>query len=165
MHNMTAAHKILPMNTMLLVTNLDNGRRTVVRVNDRGPFVQGRIIDLSYRAATELGMKKAGIARVHIQAISREKLVFNKDGSSNYPNIKQGNFYVQIGAFKNRNNARRLEKRFKNSGHLTAIQQHKTEKGLIYRVHIFAGYTLQKAKIFEKAIHNHGYNGAFIIAH
>ena len=165
MHAMTAAHKTLPMHTTLLVTNLENGRRTVVRVNDRGPFVQGRIIDLSYRAAKEIGMVSAGVARVQIQAISKEKLYFGKDDKTNYPDLKQGNFYVQIGAFKNRNNALRLEKRFKNAGHLTAIQAHDGDKGLIYRVHIFAGYTLHKAKVFEKAILRNGYRGAFIIAH
>lgn len=165
MYSMTAAHKTLPMNTSLLVTNQTNGRRIVVRVNDRGPFVQGRIIDLSYRAAQELGMAHAGVANVHVQAISKDKIKVDQYGRANYPDIKQGNFYVQIGAFANKGNAIRLEARFKKLGHKTAIQQHNGEKGLIYRVHIFAGYTMQKAKLFEKAILNNGYTGSFIIAH
>lgn len=165
MYSMTAAHKTLPMNTSLLVTNIKNGKQIVVRVNDRGPFVQGRIVDLSYHAANEIGMTHAGVAQVHIQAISKEKITVDKYGRANYPDIKQGNFYVQIGAFFNKNNALRLEKRFKNVGHKTTIQKHNGDKGLIYRVHIFAGYTMSKAKLFEKAILENGYVGAFIIAH
>ena len=63
MHSMTAAHKTLPMNTTLLIKNLDNGKSTVVRINDRGPFVQGRIVDLSFKAAQSLGIAQKGIAR------------------------------------------------------------------------------------------------------
>ena len=59
-YTMTAAHKTLPMNTMLLVKNIENGKKTVVRINDRGPFVRGRIVDLSYKAAKELGIVKEG---------------------------------------------------------------------------------------------------------
>ncbi|NBW05437.1 MAG: septal ring lytic transglycosylase RlpA family protein, partial [Alphaproteobacteria bacterium] len=63
----TAAHKTLPMPSVVRVTNLDNGKSLVVRVNDRGPFVSGRIIDLSREAARLIGYKKAGIARVRVQ--------------------------------------------------------------------------------------------------
>lgn len=69
MYGPTAAHKTLPMHTMLLVRNLDNGRSTVVRINDRGPFVRERIIDLSYTKAEELGVLARGIARVEIVAL------------------------------------------------------------------------------------------------
>ncbi len=65
----TAAHKTLPLPTYVRVTNLDNGRSVVVRVNDRGPFHAGRIIDLSYAAATRLDMKRAGTARVEVRAL------------------------------------------------------------------------------------------------
>ena len=69
MYGDTAAHKTLPMNTMLLVKNLDNGRSTVVRINDRGPFVESRIIDLTYTKAKELGMLSRGTAHVKIIAM------------------------------------------------------------------------------------------------
>jgi rare lipoprotein A len=68
MHDMTAAHRAVKMGTVLRVTNLDNGRSTTVRVNDRGPYVHSRIIDLSAAAARELGMKQDGLARVRIEA-------------------------------------------------------------------------------------------------
>ena len=70
MNELTAAHKTLPMPTMVRVTNLENGRSMVLRVNDRGPFVNGRIIDVSRRAAQLLGFDREGTARVRVQAIS-----------------------------------------------------------------------------------------------
>ena len=69
MHGDTAAHKTLPMHTRVLVRNLDNGRSTVVRINDRGPYVRGRIIDLSYAKARELGFVHKGKARVELVAL------------------------------------------------------------------------------------------------
>lgn len=69
MHAMTAAHKILPLQTTVRVTNVRNGNSIVVRVNDRGPFISGRVIDLSYKAAKQLGMTRAGVVRVRVEAI------------------------------------------------------------------------------------------------
>jgi rare lipoprotein A len=69
MHQLTAAHKTLPFGTRVRVTNLDNGRRVVVRINDRGPFIKGRIIDLSYAAARQVEMLEAGTARVRVEVV------------------------------------------------------------------------------------------------
>lgn len=80
MNAMTAAHKTLPMNTMVRVINLGNGAQTTVRINDRGPFVSGRIIDLSKAAATSIGMIGAGTARVKLEVVG-----FYGDGK-NYQN-------------------------------------------------------------------------------
>jgi rare lipoprotein A len=66
MHALTAAHRSLPLDTLVRVTNLDNGRSVVVRINDRGPYEPGRVIDLSAKAARVLRMKRAGLARVRI---------------------------------------------------------------------------------------------------
>ena len=73
MHKLTAAHRTLPFGTVVEVTNLENGRKVRVRINDRGPFVKGRIIDLSYKAAGELAMVHSGVARVRIEVVGREK--------------------------------------------------------------------------------------------
>jgi rare lipoprotein A len=70
MYAFTAAHKTLPFSTYVLVTNLFNGRQVVVRVNDRGPYVHGRLIDLSYAAAKRLGMIGMGTAEVNVKALS-----------------------------------------------------------------------------------------------
>jgi rare lipoprotein A len=72
MHALTAAHPTLPLPTLVSVTNLENGRSIVVRVNDRGPFVDGRIIDLSRRAAQELGFERQGTASVRVEVLTRE---------------------------------------------------------------------------------------------
>jgi len=69
MHGMTAAHRTLPFGTVVRVTNLRNGRTVRVTINDRGPFVDGRIIDLSYRAATELDMVRDGVAPVIVELL------------------------------------------------------------------------------------------------
>ena len=69
MHAITAAHKELPFNSRVMVTNLDNGKKVVVRINDRGPFIKGRIIDLSYGAAKKIGMIGPGTARVRLEVI------------------------------------------------------------------------------------------------
>src|SRR5512134_470700 len=72
MHALTAAHPTLPLPTFVSVTNLENGRSIVVRVNDRGPFVNGRLIDVSRRAAQELGFERQGTASVRVEVLARE---------------------------------------------------------------------------------------------
>ena len=72
MHALTAAHPTLPLPTLVNVTNLENGRSIVVRVNDRGPFVNGRIIDVSRRAAQDLGFERQGTASVRVEVLARE---------------------------------------------------------------------------------------------
>jgi len=98
MHLATAAHKSLPLPTYVEVTNLDNGRKMVVKVNDRGPFHEGRIIDLSYAAAIKLGVDKTGTARVDVRAIdvgsSRKTTAKVADGT-----------FLQVGAFSKRETA------------------------------------------------------------
>ena len=73
MHAMTAAHQTLPFDTWVEVTNLTNGKQVSVRVNDRGPFVKGRIIDLSMGAAEQIDMVRAGIAEVRLKVIRAPK--------------------------------------------------------------------------------------------
>ena len=83
MYAMTAAHKTLPMNTVVRVDNLDNGRSTIVRINDRGPFVAGRIIVLSNKAAHEIDMVRKGTARVKVTVLGYNGLIDDK----NAPNV------------------------------------------------------------------------------
>jgi rare lipoprotein A len=71
--DMTAAHKTLPFGTRVRVTDVRTGESTVVRINNRGPFVKGRVIDLSEAAASDLGMKRRGVARVKLEVLAREK--------------------------------------------------------------------------------------------
>lgn len=165
MHSMTAAHKTLPMNTMLLIHNLDNGIKTVVRVNDRGPFVRGRIVDLSYKAATTLGVVKNGTARVQAIALGEEAVKKGEETPTLvYQDLSAGEFYVQIGAFADKANALKLQKRFNDSGNTTVIQKGEDVEPILYRVLIYVGKTMNNAKRSEQALLERGYTGAFIIA-
>jgi rare lipoprotein A len=96
MEKMTAAHRTLPFNTWVRVYDLDNNRTTEVRIIDRGPFIDGRIIDLSHAAARELELIGPGVARVRIEVIRTP------------PDVAPGLFAVQVGAFRERANAERL---------------------------------------------------------
>jgi rare lipoprotein A len=104
MHQLTAAHRDLPMGTWIMVTNLDNGRSVEVRVNDRGPFVSGRIVDVSYAAARLLGMIGPGVvpARVTVTRLAT--------GEGGAPLGLAARFTVQVGSFASPENARALER-------------------------------------------------------
>ena len=103
MSMMTAAHKALPLPTMVKVTNLENGKKTVVKVNDRGPFHDDRLIDLSYAAALELGFLENGLTTVVVEALEEKKLV-NTDRLKD----DQEKDYIQVGAFETETAARKL---------------------------------------------------------
>ena len=103
MYAMTAAHKTLPLPCYVRVTNLSNGRSIVVKINDRGPFVANRLIDLSYVAAAKLDMLATGTALVEVQAITTESPVITRVAESPPPTL-----YVQVGAFAVRSNAERV---------------------------------------------------------
>ncbi|MDY0212086.1 MAG: septal ring lytic transglycosylase RlpA family protein [Desulfuromonadaceae bacterium] len=109
MYAMTAAHKTLPMGVFVKVDNLANGRSEVVRINDRGPFVEGRIIDLSYTVANNLDVVGRGTAPVRVTALGYRKTDTHGDTFFSLPqNIMQGPFGVQLGAFTLEDNAVRL---------------------------------------------------------
>ena len=124
---MTAAHKTLPLPTWVEVTNLENGRKVVVRVNDRGPFVGDRIIDMSYAAAEELDMVRAGTARVEVRAISGPETVASsgprraqrRSGNASIGGLisaAANPLFIQVGAFSERRNASELVERLRGSG-------------------------------------------------
>jgi len=100
MYAMTAAHRTLPFNTRVRVTNLENGKRVEVRINDRGPFVAGRIIDLSHSGARSIDMLAKGTAKVRVEATG-----FAGGGT---PSL-EGIFAIQVGAFAERENAARFQ--------------------------------------------------------
>jgi len=107
---MTAAHPVLPLPTYVEVTNLDNGKRVVVRVNDRGPFVNGRIIDLSYIAAHRLGIAKKGTGRVKIKVISPKAQSLSHDHSIRAESDSFPQYYVQVAAYSQLENAIQMRK-------------------------------------------------------
>lgn len=121
MYAMSAAHKSLPLPSYAKVTNLENGRSVIVRVNDRGPFVPGRIIDLSYTAAQKLGYINKGVARVEVVALDPDKLpsanetlAVEKDVAAREALAQDASFklpdntYLQVGAYSNADQANRV---------------------------------------------------------
>jgi rare lipoprotein A len=135
MYKLTAAHRILPMQTMVEVTNRDNGRHVVVRVNDRGPFVNNRILDLSYEAAKQLDVVGPGTARVNIEAFGTHK----KD--------LKGPFYVQVGSFTIAKNATKLQIKLMQEGYSqTRIHQIVLSATTYWQVHAGTFQTLDEAE-------------------
>jgi rare lipoprotein A len=121
MNAMTAAHTRLPLPTWVEVTNLVNGKRVVVKVNDRGPFVDNRLIDLSYAAATALDMVRAGTTRVEVRAVAPPFDAFRSAPTvaatpQPVPAGTVERMFVQIGAFSQPENAERLVARLRASG-------------------------------------------------
>ncbi|MEX2516036.1 MAG: septal ring lytic transglycosylase RlpA family protein [Gammaproteobacteria bacterium] len=147
MYEMTAAHKTLPLPTYVHVRNLQNGRSVVVKVNDRGPFHDNRIIDMSYAAATRLDMLGKGTALVEVTAIdpgkppqqyASHKVSGSDSKSKAIPVFSSGNsFYIQIGAFSELQNAERLRSRLDSiADRFARIHQMISNGQTIYRVRI-----------------------------
>lgn len=113
MNDLTAAHKVLPMHTRIRVQNLENGRVTDLRVNDRGPFVAGRIVDLSLAGAQALGVVGPGTARVRLTVLGGAGM----GAAGVVAAVARETFYVQVGAFTVQANAERLARELKAGGY------------------------------------------------
>ena len=143
LYGMTAAHKTLPLPTYVRVTNLQNGRSTIVKVNDRGPFHDDRIIDLSYSAAAKLGILGHGTGQVEVKAIDLEsdgtrQLASAAPAAAATPaSTVAENLYLQVGAFSSPENAQRLrnEIREQQIGDVRIVETTGTT-GTFYRVQV-----------------------------
>jgi rare lipoprotein A len=140
MYAMTAAHKSLPLPTYVRVRNLRNNRTIVVRVNDRGPFVDNRIIDLSYSAAAKLDMIKDGTSLVEVTALSYDDPPVETDVPTRVKKTApsgEHDIFVQVGAFGDIANARRRYTLLKDSGINSAfVHRDETPSQTLYRVRI-----------------------------
>ena len=167
MNDLTCANKVLPFNTILKVTNLSNGLSVNVRVNDRGPFVQGRALDLSRAAAEKIGMIKSGTAHVRIEIVKRgpdtklsqqtaAKAAKLMGGKKIYP---AGTVWdIQLGSFSTRENANQLAQKLLKQGFSDVVFQ----KGQgIYRV-VIRQVPAEKIPAMEKKLAACGYNGYLI---
>jgi rare lipoprotein A len=124
MNKLTAAHRTLPFETMVRVTNERNGKSTVVRITDRGPFVNNRIIDLSYAAAREIDSIGPGVVPVRLEVLSTGM------------NPEAGFFTIQVGSFRERANAERFRERLSAAYSPTFVKRYDTSSGTFYRVHV-----------------------------
>lgn len=150
MYQMTAAHKSLPLPTYVRVTNLSNDRSVIVRVNDRGPFVHNRIIDLSYAAALKLDMVTTGTSLVEVEAIGFEepagdrpvRVVTPQEPTAPTaevaaPHIDEDRIFLQVGAFSSRANAERRLAELQDAHILSSfVIEDTTVSPALYRVRV-----------------------------
>ena len=139
MYEMTAAHKTLPFGTRVRVHHLAKKRHVTVRINDRGPFVKGRIIDLSYSAAQAIDLDRDGIAPVRLQIL-------------NFPVAGAGLYSVQVGAFGNREKAYEIKKRLSARFFPIFIQPRKRGRKTFYRVRVGRVGSLAQARKLERRL-------------
>jgi rare lipoprotein A len=139
MYAMTAAHKTLPIPCYARVTNLANGKSIVVRINDRGPFVDNRIIDLSYTAAHKLDMTRAGTTFVEVEVITPGALPEAARGIAPTPTptlAQQPGLFLQAGAFSVADNATQLATRLRTAGIANVVIRPPEGSVSLYRVRI-----------------------------
>ena len=182
MYAMTAAHKTLPLPTYVRVRNLANDKSIVVRVNDRGPFVHHRIIDLSYSAALKLDMVKDGTSLVEVTAInfdepSGDRPVRRSEPSApppasgeqapyrSTPAVVEHRIYVQVGAFGDRANAERRLGALSLAGIKDAfIHEERAPERTLYRVRIGPVADVVQYDVLVEELENMGINDPYLIA-
>lgn len=169
MYAMTAAHKILPIGTHVKVTDKRTGRSIIVRVNDRGPFVPGRIIDLSYEAARALGIHNDGLAPVVVEAVRVTTPVMVAGSGPSWQvepvrPYRQGPFVIQVGSFQNAENAQRLKKEMDRRYGSAAVRTASINGTAFYRVQVGVFPDLDRAMQSMETLQRSGYRDAFVIA-
>ncbi len=169
MHAKTAAHKTWPMDTMVRVHNLQNGKSTVVRINDRGPFVRGRIIDCSYAAGKEIGLDRLGVAKVSIEVlgfagkIQSNRRKYASKYVQNPTRVRLSNYGVQVGAFMKYEGALTCQRQFSGryTGYTPVVKRFASSTGSAhYRVWLMGFGSEQEARDFKDS---QDLYGAFIV--
>lgn len=155
-YDYTAAHKSLPFGTVVRVTNLENGMDVVVKINDRGPFIRGRIIDLSYSSAKSIDLIRTGVAKVKVEVISS-------------PSLRNENYFkpiytVQVGSFSSKVNALSLKDELGSS--ITKdvrIETIDIKGDMYYRVRVGMYSTKSRAESMKRSLRDYGYSGKVIL--
>jgi rare lipoprotein A len=176
MHALSAAHTTLPMPTLVRVTNLENGRSVVVRINDRGPFVKNRLIDLSYAAARQLGFDRKGTARVRVQTLDMPAPEVNiashvaapvalKTSTQKSPVSTQPTtgIFVQLGAFSSKNNAERLRAQLVRQYPSTRLHLVHIASQTLFRVRIGPFKDMSSIEQTVRTLQTNGFNKAIVI--
>lgn len=167
MYGNTAAHKRLPLGTLVQVRNLENGKRIVVPVNDRGPFIPGRIIDLSYGAAMALGIVGPGTAYVEIRAVG-EAPPPQSDSPAGIAFVgrpETDGYLVQVGAFSDREKAEKLVTDLNRTyrGIRVSTGPHPSASRKMYRVVVGQGDSFQAARQWAERLRADGYEDVFMV--
>ncbi len=164
MHGRTAAHKTLPLGVYIKVRNLANGREVEARINDRGPFVKGRIVDLSQTLAKELDFIGTGTAPVRIEALGY------RDSGASGVNWRQpksytpDDFAIQIGSFGVRDNAERLAAQMRSRYGTAGVKEGWVEGKLYFRVRVGKYSTAALAETARTNFEANGYPNSFVVA-
>jgi rare lipoprotein A len=165
MNAMTAAHKTLPLGVYVRVQHKRSGNEVIVRINDRGPFVGDRILDLSEGAAARLGMLKEGLAPVKVTALG-----FKSDGLAGTSGYRQpatydsGTFSIQAGAFTVRTNAYRYADELRKRFGTADVQEAQVEGKTFYRVRLGRYTSLRLAQAGQEQYERSGFAGCFVVA-
>ena len=133
-NQLTAAHLTMPFDTMVKVTDLENNRSVTVRITDRGPFVKGRIIDLSQEAARQIRMIGSGTALVRLEVLSSPSMASNAASSNAAP--AAGSYAVQVGSFRDRGAAEQLQRSLQARYGGAFVDMFEGNDGLFYRVRV-----------------------------
>ena len=169
MYAMTAAHRTLPLGTLVRVTNLRNHRVVIVRINDRGPFIKGRIIDLSYGAAKALGFTREGLVPVRIEAIgfsSRTppyKTSVRSAKAGEESRVVGSAFTIQIGAFKDKERASELKNSLSSKYGFVRVEPVECYGRFLYRVQVGCFESLYKARRELGYLKSEGFKDAFVV--
>lgn len=160
MYKPTAAHKTLPLGSHIRVTNKNNGRSTVLRVNDRGPFIPGRIVDLSYRGARDLDIVDSGVAPVLLEVLS------SGPGNATPVGLTDSSLFytVQVASFTDREKAQLVSEVLKKDLSHAVVREVNTERGRFYRVQAGKFRSRSDAEAARSAVARNGYPDAFIVA-
>ena len=145
MYQLTCAHQTLPLGTMVMVTNLENGKSLELKVNDRGPFVKDRVIDVSYAAARMLGMWEKGTASVKVEVIGFA------------PELVQ-RFTLQVGSFVDEPNAQRLAEQLRKNFDNVSVTTLETQTQKYHRVRVGQFDTRESALITAEKLSQMGFN-------
>jgi len=169
MYAMTAAHKSLPLPTYVKVTNLSNKKSVVVKVNDRGPFHNDRIIDLSYTAATKLGITSNGTGLVEVVALDpggniKKKAGYRKVAQVSGRSQQAATLYVQIGAFSDKKNAQNIQRKLENSNISNVkISRLELPRRPLYRVRVGPIKKVEQADNLLEKLEGLGYEQSAIV--
>jgi len=171
MYTMSAAHKKLPIPTYVKVTNLENGRSVIVRVNDRGPFHENRVIDLSYAAASRIGMLGKGTALVEVRAIdpsapkpATATRVAHKPPSGTKPGSASPQIFLQAGAFSSSENAERLRNRLQQGlARSVRVTPVSTASGAVHRVQVGPLASVEAADTVTAQMHEFGIRQPLVV--
>jgi len=165
MYALTAAHKTLPLGVYVKARNKRNGREVIVRINDRGPFVKDRIIDLSYTAARQLGIVDTGTAPVLIEALGYGGSGGGAGSAAYRPPVSYdaGSYGIQIAAFTDNANARRMAEQMRQRYGSSSIQEAQVKGTLFFRVRVGRYESLRKAEQARSGFERE-HPGCFVVA-